>query len=84
MMINLCQTIKKEEDMGHIDKHLLLSEETCEVLRRRDKKRFPLERDFINEAVLSYGDRITQEKILKEIRKVREQITRLNQTVGWE
>ena len=27
---------------------------------------------------------IAQEKILREIRKVRDQITRLNQTVGWE
>ena len=70
--------------MGYVDKHLLLSEKTCEVLSGRDKKRFPLERDFIDEAVLTYGERITQEKILKEIRKVSEQITRLNQTVGWE
>ena len=70
--------------MGYVKKHLSISEKTWELIRGRDKKRFPLERDFIDEAVLTYTERITQEKILKEIRKVSEQITRLNQTVGWE
>ena len=76
--------MQMEEDMGYVNKHLLLSEETCELIRNRSKNRFPLERDFVNEAVLTYEERITQEKILREIRKVRDQITRLNQTVGWE
>ena len=76
--------MQMEEDMGYVNKHLLLSEETCELIRNRNKNQFPLERDFVNEAVLTYGERITQEKILREIRKVRDQITRLNQTVGWE
>ena len=48
--------------MGYVNKHLLLSEEACELIRNRSKNRFPLERDFVNEAVLTYEERITQEK----------------------
>lgn len=70
--------------MGYVNKHFSLSENACEVIRERDKKRFPLERDFVNEAVLTYGERISQEKILREIRKVKEELKHLNQTVGWE
>ena len=70
--------------MGYVNKHFSLSQKTCEVIRERDRKRFPLERDFVDEAVLTYGERISQEKILREIRKVREELRHLNQTVGWE
>ena len=78
------QTMEEEEDMGYVKKHLSLSEKAYELIQARDKKRFPMERDFIDEAITTYEERITQEKILREIRKVRDQITRLNQTVGWE
>lgn len=41
--------------MGYVKKHLSISEKTWELIRGRDKKRFPLERDFIDEAVLPMG-----------------------------
>lgn len=70
--------------MSYVKKHLSISEKTYEVIKRRDKKRFPLERDFIDEAILTYGERASLEELFKEIREVKEQVTQLNQTVGWE
>ncbi len=70
--------------MGYVNKHFSLSQKACEVIRERDRKQFPLERDFVDEAVLTYGERISQDKILREIRKVKEELRHLNRTVGWE
>ena len=88
---NVCQTKKetyessKEEiKMSYIDKHFKLTEEVCSIIKKRDTKQFPLERDFVIEAVLAYGEKVSHEKILQEILQVKEQVIKLNQTVGWE
>ena len=57
--------------MATIDKHFMLTEEICSILRQRDKNRFPLERDFVSEAVKSYGEHLLLEQILKELREFR-------------
>ena len=70
--------------MSYIDKHFKLTEEVCSIIKNRDAKKFPLERDFVIEAVLAYGEKVSHEKILQEILQVKEQVIKLNQTVGWE
>ena len=75
---------KEELKMSYIDKHFKLTEEVCSIIKNRDAKKFPLERDFVIEAVLAYREKISHEKILKEIRQVKEQVIKLNQMVGWE
>ena len=70
--------------MGYTDKHFRLSEDICFLIKERDKGKFPLERDFVAEAIRAYGDRVSLEKILGEIRALRESMEHLYQSVGWK
>lgn len=57
--------------MATIDKHFMLTEEVCSIIKNRDKNRFPLERDFVSEAVLSYKGQLQLEEILQELKDFR-------------
>ena len=70
--------------MGYVDKHFRLTDEACQKIRERDTRRFPLERDFINEAILSFGDHETVEKTLEELRDLRESIEKVFVNIGWK
>ena len=50
--------------MPTINKHFMLTEEVCSIIRDRDRNRFPLERDFVSEAVLSYKRHLQLDVIL--------------------
>ncbi|MBQ6392016.1 MAG: hypothetical protein IJH60_00740 [Eubacterium sp.] len=69
--------------MGYVDKHFRLTEETCERIRERDTRRYPLERDYVNEAILSFGDRQCQEKILMELRELRNYVEKIFENGGY-
>ena len=40
------------------EKHMRITDQAWDVVKARDRKRFPTERDFINEAILTYADRM--------------------------
>ena len=53
------------------------------MIRNRDRKKFPLERDFINEAIISYADRIEMKELSREFRDLKKVTEKLYKTVGW-
>ena len=67
--------------MATIDKHFMLTEEVCSIIKNRDKNRFPLERDFVSEAVLSYKGQLQLEEILLELKDFRNDME--NRTVQY-
>ncbi len=69
--------------MGYKDKHFRLTEEACEQIQERDNRRFPLERDFVNEAILSFGDRQCLESILKELQELRSYVEKTFENGGY-
>jgi len=70
--------------MGYTDKHFRLSEDICTLIEEREKGKFPLERDFVAEAIRSYDNRVSLEKIYVEIHALRESMEHLYQSVGWK
>ena len=54
--------------MRQIDKHFRISPEANEAIIKRDYKRFPLERDFVNEAILSYQNQSDLKTILDNMK----------------
>ena len=66
-----------------IEKHLRITEQAHEIIRNRDRKRFPLERDFINEAIISYADRIEIRELSREFKALKKITEKLYKTVGW-
>ena len=70
--------------MTGINKHLRMSLAANEKIRDRDKDRFPLERDFINAAILSFGEKGTGEEILREIQRLSTTMEKLMANVGWK
>ena len=71
------KTIKTRE------KHLRITEEAYELIRNRDRAKFPLEKDFINEAIISYADRIEMRELSKEFKDLKKITEKLYKTVGW-
>ena len=69
--------------MGYIDKHFRLTEEACERIRERDTRRFPLERDYINEAILAFGDRQYLDEILKEMQELSSYVKKTYENGGY-
>ena len=70
--------------MATVDKHFMLTEEICSLIRDRDKNRFPLERDFVSQAVMSYGEHLLLEQILKELREFRAFMEEKTGPVKWK
>lgn len=70
-------TIKNRE------KHLRIAEQAHEIIRNRDRNRFPLERDFVNEAIISYADRIEIKELSREFKALKKITEKLYKTVGW-
>ena len=70
--------------MRHIDKHFRISPETNEAIKKRDSMRFPLERDFVNEAILSYQNQSDYKVILEKIDTLTEAMDRVNRIYGWK
>ena len=54
-----------------------------EKIRNRDIDRFPTEKDFVSEAVLSYEDRIKNTEIMAEVRELAKKIDRITIAMGW-
>ena len=71
-------------EMAYIDKHFKLTEEVCSMIRNRDQKRFPRERDMVEEAVLSYGRHSDLEEILEEMKKLCREMEKAIASVGWK
>ena len=69
--------------MAYTDKHIRIGDDALQMIQERDKNRFPLERDFINEAILSFGDRQCQEKILTELRDLRNYVEKIFENGGY-
>lgn len=67
-----------------VNKHLRISREANEKIQNRDKDRFPLERDFINAAILSFEEKITSQEILEEIRGLRSYMEEEFKYIGWQ
>ena len=72
------RTIKNRE------KHIRITEEAYELIRNRDRNRFPLERDFINEAIISYADRIEMKELSREFKDLKKITESLYNTFGWQ
>ena len=70
--------------MATNDKHIRLSEKALELVTNRDRKRFPMEKDFINEAIVSYADRMEMRKLAGEFRDLKRITEKLYKTVGWQ
>ena len=70
--------------MAYIDKHFKLTEEVCSMIRNRDQKRFPRERDMVEEAVLTYGRHCDLEEILEEMKKLCREMEKAIASVGWK
>lgn len=70
-------TIKNRE------KHLRITEQAHEIIKNRDRNKFPLERDFINEAIISYANRIEMRELSKEFKALKKITEKLYKTVGW-
>ena len=70
--------------MATIDKHFMLTEEVCSIIKNRDKNRFPLERDFVSEAVLSYKGQLQLEEILLELKDFRNYMENWTKLYGWK
>ena len=70
--------------MGTKDKHIRLTEKAWEMITNRDRNKFPSERDFINEAIISYADRMEMRKLVSELRELKRITEKLYRTVGWQ
>ena len=66
-----------------IEKHFRITEQAHEMIRNRDRKKFPLERDFINEEIISYADRIEIRELSREFKALKKITEKLYKTVGW-
>ena len=69
--------------MPTINKHFMLTEEVCSIIRDRDRNRFPLERDVVSEAVLSYKRHLQLDVILVELRDFRNWVEVHSGPVKW-
>ena len=69
--------------MNSVDRHYRLSKAAYEKIRSRDKDRFPTEKDFVSEAVLSYEDRMKNAELLAEVRDLAKKIDRIMGAMGW-
>ena len=76
---------EREEDpaLNSVDRHYRLSKAAYEKIRNRDIDRFPTEKDFVSEAVLSYEDRIKNTEIMAEVRELAKKIDRITIAMGW-
>jgi hypothetical protein len=70
--------------MAQREKHMRITDQAWEVVKNRDRKRFPTERDFINEAILTYADRMEMQKLSNEFKDLKRITERLYKTVGWQ
>lgn len=77
------QTRKRRRKMAFTDKHIRIRDEALQMIQNRDKNRFPLERDFVNEAILSFGDRQCLENILKELQELRSYVEKTFENGGY-
>ena len=66
-----------------VDRHYRLSKAAYEKILNRDLDRFPTERDFISEAVLSYDDRVAAKELLERFQRTEEILDRINKSLGW-
>jgi len=66
------------------EKHMRITDQAWEAVKNRDRKQFPTERDFINEAILTYADRIEVRKLVSEFKELRKITEKLYKTVGWQ
>lgn len=69
--------------MNSVDRHYRLSKAAYEKICSRDKDRFPTEKDFVSEAVLSYEDRMKNAELLAEVRDLAKKIDRIMGAMGW-
>jgi len=69
--------------LNSVDRHYRLSKAAYEKIRNRDIDRFPTEKDFVSEAVLSYEDRIKNTEIMAEVRELAKKIDRITIAMGW-
>ena len=69
--------------MAQREKHMRITDQAWEVVKNRDRKKFPTERDFINEAILSYADRIEMRELSREFKDLKKVTEKLYKTVGW-
>ena len=70
--------------MAQREKHMRITDQAWEVVKNRDRKKFPTERDFINEAILSYADRIEIRELVSEFKALKRITEKLYKTVGWQ
>ena len=68
--------------MAQREKHMRITDQAWEVVKNRDRKKFPTERDFINEAILSYADRIEIRELVSEFKALKRITEKLYKTVG--
>ena len=69
--------------MNSVDRPYRLAKAAYEKIRNRDIDRFPTEKDFVSEAVLSYEDRIKNTEIMAEVRELAKKIDRITIAMGW-
>ena len=66
-----------------VDRHYRLSKAAYEKILNRDLDRFPTEKDFLSEAVLSYDDRVTSKELLEKLQETKESLERVYKLIGW-
>lgn len=74
---------REVRDQSTVDRHYRLSKAAYEKILNRDLDRFPTEKDFVSEAVLSYGKGKQIEDLLARYRNTEEKIDRMIKAMGW-
>lgn len=75
---------KMRRETYSVDRHYRLSKAAYEKICSRNLNRFPTEKDFVSEAVLSYEDRIRMKELSDQIRELAESIERMTKAMGWK
>lgn len=75
---------KNMRDQHTVDRHYRLPKAAYDRIVNRDKDRFPTEKDFMAEAVLSYEKRIRMEELMDRFQKIEEKLDRMARAMGWQ
>ena len=69
--------------MNTVDRHYRLSKAAYSIVAARDKDRFPTEKDFVSEAILSYGENAELEDMSRMLKEINKKIDRIIKAMGW-
>ena len=69
--------------MNTVDRHYRLPKAVYEKIDGRDRNRFPAEKDYITEAVMSYEREKETEELARQVRDLGARMDRVMKAMGW-